>query len=190
MVPVLIHLIVCIRVHVIVLYLLLELNIDPEHADVKHKDRECENAILVIGQVDRGLHEEQQEYDDAGDHHLAVVEDIFLSVFYPISIVVITPTISIVLNLWCFTNGSHCDHERKVKVVGDPGIYGGERHVNRDEIDEAHHISSIVFVLEWLVDKILNDDLEQDVGNDWQKQQKHVLELVHEDEGRESYSQG
>ena len=61
--------------------------------------------------------------------------------------------------------------------------------MNRDEIDEAHNISSIVFVLEWLVDKILDDDLEQDVGDDWQKQQKHVLELVDEDEGRESYSQ-
>ena len=62
--------------------------------------------------------------------------------------------------------------------------------MNRDEINEAHNISSIVFVLEWLVDKILDDDLEQDVGDDWQKQQKHVLELVDEDEGRESYSQG
>lgn len=58
MVPVLVYLIVCIRVYVIVLYLLLELFIDPEHADVKQKDCECENAILVIGQVDRGLHEE------------------------------------------------------------------------------------------------------------------------------------
>ena len=47
--PVLIHFVVLISVHVIVLYLLLELNIDPEHADVKHEDRECENAILVIG---------------------------------------------------------------------------------------------------------------------------------------------
>ena len=112
-----IHFVVLISVHVIVLYLLLELNIDPEHADVKHEDRECENAILVIGQVDRGLHEEQQEDDDAGDHHLAVVEDIFLSGLDPFMIVVITPTISIFLNLWCFANGSHCDHERKVKVV-------------------------------------------------------------------------
>lgn len=47
--------------------------------------------------------------------------------------------------------------------------------MNRDEIDEAHNISSIVFVLEWLVDKILNDNLEQDVGNDWHKQQEHVF---------------
>ena len=62
--------------------------------------------------------------------------------------------------------------------------------MNRDEIDEAHNISSIVFVLEWLVDKILNDNLEQDVGNDWHKQQEHVLKLIEEDEARESYSQG
>ena len=190
-VPVAINYSAVIWVHIIGLHLLLELKIDPKHAKVEQKDCRCEDAILVVGQVDWCFDEEKQEDDDARYDHLAVEEDILLRIGHIGIFVTKTPWVfCVVLQIWCVTNSSRGDHEREVEVVGDPSVYRRESHMNRDEVDEAHYISAIVFVLERLVDEILHDDLEQDVGDDRCEQKVQVLQLVDEDEAGDCTGHG
>eukprot|EP00353_Schmidingerella_taraikaensis_P012443 CAMPEP_0185575392 /NCGR_PEP_ID=MMETSP0434-20130131/6606_1 /TAXON_ID=626734 ORGANISM="Favella taraikaensis, Strain Fe Narragansett Bay" /NCGR_SAMPLE_ID=MMETSP0434 /ASSEMBLY_ACC=CAM_ASM_000379 /LENGTH=68 /DNA_ID=CAMNT_0028192265 /DNA_START=1525 /DNA_END=1731 /DNA_ORIENTATION=- len=51
-----------------------------------------------------------------------------------------------------------------------------------DEVDEADDVAPIVFVFERLVDEVLYDDLEEDVGDDREQEQQHVFQFVNEDE--------
>jgi len=65
---------------VVVLHLSLELHVDPEHAEVQHEDSKGENAILIVGEIDGGFHEEESEDTNARHDHLPVEVDVLLGV--------------------------------------------------------------------------------------------------------------
>ena len=62
--------------------------------------------------------------------------------------------------------------------------------MDRDEVDETHDVAPIVFVFKGLIDQVLHDDLQNDIGYDWKSQKQHVLKLVYEDKSSDCQSHG
>ena len=175
-------------VDIVIDQLLFELDIDPQNAYVECKDREGEDAILVVGQVHGGFHEEHDNSEDARYYHLSVEIDVglVLLVFLGLILIVVGAVLpyerAVRVDGLTLTDSRHRHHHRKVHRVGDPGIDCREGHVDGQEVGEGNDVASVVLVLEGLVDQVLHHELEDDERDEWQDQGEDILKFVEEDE--------
>ena len=158
-------------IYVIIDQLLAELYINPEHASVEGENCEGEDAILVVGQVNRSFYEEESNDDDAWDNHLIIKVDVRLILCLIACLIrlvigtVLTDHGFFRVDVFTLTDGRDRHHHREVHGVGHPSVDCWESHVYRQEVGERNYISPIVFVLERLVDQVLHHDLENNEGN-------------------------
>ena len=73
-----------------------ELIIDPQHANQHAKSRKCEDAILVVGQIDTCLDKEKDKCDDTWDRKWLVKK--LIGILLAVWIVIVTESFLQVLH--------------------------------------------------------------------------------------------
>lgn len=147
------------------------LSIYPEHAKEHAHNCHRKNAILVVGNVDASFDEEKSEGDYRWRPKILVKVDVFfiyvMCVRRSYIIVTIAISSSDIVEIRCVTYRCCRDCKVIVHLVRDPGIDCREGCVDGNEVNEADHISPIVFVLKRAVDEV--------VGRHCKKNQHKVI---------------